>query len=819
MHFSQVSCASIAVALLTPSIALGQTGDPQATSVPAEDPATPPPPNGAAGEGRSADGGLQDIVVTARRTSESLQTVPVAVTAISGDFLDKQNVVDVVSIPQFAPNLSLFQQSTSLTAVSLFIRGVGNQQPDAATDQAVGIYLDGVYIARAAGAIFDLVDLERLEVLRGPQGTLFGRNTIGGAIQLVTRKPSEDFHFEGKAGYGRFDDWYLRGRVDTGKIGNSPFSIAIGGMHRQRNGYVNNIYTPKRKDPGALRSNSITAAVAADLGDLQVNYNFDFNYRSGTAPYFQVLAVTPQVNSYFSQSPNFGGDPFLVSPNRIDPGRQDGFVDRDGKLRYGARSRISGHSLTAAWQASDGIQLKSITGYRRFWQDTILTLDGNGNLRGPVVDFNPASTTGVTTDTVGLYNGNNAPQKQWQFSQELQALGTIGDFSYVAGAYYFKEKASQNNRQALTLVVPTVALGFYGLPAATVAKIQANPQLTPGGLIGLNLTPVLGFDATSESEAVFGQVSWKPSALDGKLEATGGVRYTHDRKTLTRTDLPTFPGAAVKFNNVSWLGSLNYRFTPDVMGYARVSTGYRSGGIDPQNAAGILTGYKPEKVTAYEIGLKSELFDRKLRLNIAAYQTDYSNLQIQQFQSGAGGATSVVANAGSAQFRGFEAEVTALPAKGITVDGSVGYVHPNFKEYLYRDPVSNQLVNVGDEAHLPQSPKWNARIGGQYSAETGIGTFTLRSDLAYRSRVYFFALDRVNPFNRNVSSRPDYNLRARASLSEIAVGGGKLEIGIYADNLTNQKNLDFGIDFGGLGFGAGSYKRPRTYGADAKVNF
>src|SRR5690606_9398369 len=123
---------------------------------------------------RISQGGLTDIVVTARRRSESLQTVPVAVTAISGDFLDQQNVVDVSSLPQFAPNLSLFQQSTSLTAISLFIRGVGNQNPDAATDQAVGIYLDGVYIARAAGAIFDLVDLERLEVLRGPQGTLFG---------------------------------------------------------------------------------------------------------------------------------------------------------------------------------------------------------------------------------------------------------------------------------------------------------------------------------------------------------------------------------------------------------------------------------------------------------------------------------------------------------------------------------------------------------------------------------------------------------------------------------------------------------------------
>lgn len=784
-----------------------------------------PQDNPTAGAQAPNGGGLSDIIVTARRTQERLQTVPVSVTALSGEFLEQQNVLDVTSVPRFTPNLSLLQQSTSLTAVSLFIRGVGNQQPDAATDQAVGVYLDGVYIARAAGAIFDLVDLERIEVLRGPQGTLFGRNTIGGAIQLVTKKPTDDMHLEAKAGYASYDDWFVRGRVDTGFIGGSPIKVSLAAMHRERDGYIDNIYTPDSEDPGALRSDAFYAGVEADLGNVTVNYNFDFNYRSGTAPYFQLLAATPSVFNYFSQSPDFGGDPFLISPDRINPGRQDGFVDRFGDLRYGAKSRIYGHSLTIAYEPIDELTLKSITGYRRFWQDTILTLDGNGYLRGPVVDFDPASPTGVTIADVGLYNGNNAPQKQWQFSQEFQALGSSGDLSYVAGVYYFYEKASQNNRQALTLVAPTAFLEAFGVPASTAANILANPQLTPGGLIGINLTPTLGFRATSESAAIFGQVSWKPSALDGKLEITGGARYTQDRKTLQRTDLPTLTAATVVNNdNVSWLGSVNYRFTPDIMAYARVSTGYRSGGIDPQNPQGQLTTYKPETVTAYELGVKSELFDRHLRLNLSVYQTDYSNLQIQQFQSGSSGATSVVSNAGKARFRGFEAELTALPFNGLQIDGSVGYVHPDFKEYLYRDPdftspTFNQLINVGDEAHLSQTPKWNARVGGQYSVDVGVGTLSLRSDLSYRSRIYFFALDRVNPFNREVSSRPDYDLSARISLSDIEVGNAKIDVGLWGANLTNQRNLDFGIDFGGLGFGAGSYKKPRTVGGDVKVSF
>ena len=812
---------SSAGALLLASPALAQAADP------AQDSGTAP--NGSATEqapaAAGANTGLTDIVVTARRTQESLQTVPVAVTAISGAFLDKQNVVDVSSLQQFAPNLSLLQQSSSLTAVSLFIRGVGNQQPDASADQAVGVYLDGVYIARAAGAIFDLVDLDRVEVLRGPQGTLFGRNTIGGAIQLVSKKPSNDMHVDLKGGYGSYNDWYTRGRFDSGYIGGSPIKVSLGAMHRQRDGYVDNLYTSSSKDPGSLRSDSVTAAVEADLDKVTINYNFDYNYRTGSAPYFQILAATPAVTDYFGDSPQFGGAPFLISPNRIDPGQQAGYVDRSGNLRYGAKSRVSGHSLTINYQPLDVLTLKSITGYRRFWQDTILTLGGNGYLKGPVIDFNPASTTGVAIADVGLYNGNNAPQKQWQFSQELQALGTSGDFSYVAGAYYFYEKASQNNRQALTLVVPTTAAGLaaYGVPTTTAANILAHPELTPSGYIGLNATPVLGFNATSESAALFGQVSWKPSALNRKLEITGGVRYTQDRKTLERTDL-TLPGGAapsdfVNFQNVSWLGSVNYRFTRDIMAYVRVSTGYRSGGVDAQNPAGILSTYKPEHVTAYEVGLKSEFFQHHLRLDLAAYQTDYSNLQLQQFESGAGGATSVTVNAGKAQFRGFEAEFTALPFKGLQFDGSVGYVHPDYKVFLYRDPITNNLINLGDEAHLAQSPKWNARIGGQYATDVGVGTLTFRSDLSYRSRIYFFPLDVTNPFNRQVSSRPDYNLKARVSLSDIKVGGTTMEVGVWGNNLTNQKNLDFGIDFGGLGYGAGSYKMPRTFGGDVSVHF
>ncbi|MET0270110.1 MAG: TonB-dependent receptor [Sphingomonas sp.] len=790
MRHHEISIAALAVALLASPAARAQA-DPAATGAAQDAPASPSTdPAGVAPVASEAAGGLQDIVVTARRTSESLQTVPVAVTALSGAFLDQQNIQDVASVQQFTPNLSILAQSTSVTAASVYIRGIGNQDPSSVTEQGVGVYLDGVYIARSAGALFDLVDLERIEVLRGPQGTLFGRNTVGGAVQLVSKKPSDDFHVEAKGGYGRFNEWFARGRVDTGYIGGSVIKASFAGLHKQRDGYVDNLLAPSDRDPGALNGDAVTANVQADLENVTINYNFDYNDRRGVAPFFQTIVGTSDFTRYFGASPAFGGDPAQISRTRLGEVRQAGFVDRKGRLRYDARAKIQGHSLTVAVEPTEGLTVKSITAYRKFFQDTILTLGGQGNLRGVLLDpvtFQPS--VGAITP----YNGNNAPQRQHQFSQEVQALGTIGDISYVVGGYYFYENANETNRQQLTFVLP-------------------------GGQAALNLTPVQAFNGTAESTAAFGQASWKPSALDGKLELTGGIRYTADRKTigLAGDVRPNLRGVA-QFRNTSYLASASYRFAPAIMAYARFSTGYRSGGFNPRAAQ--LNAYDPERATAYEVGLKSELFDRRLRLNLAAYLTDYDDKQVNQFASGTGGATSLVVNAGKVQYRGFEAEITAAPVDGLTFDGSLGYTQPRYKTFLYRDPATNLVIDVANEARMEQVARFNSHIGGQYAYDISAGTLTGRVDYSYRGTVYFFPLDRTTPFNPDIRSRPDHNLRARLSLSDIKMGAGTMEIGVWGDNLTNQRNIDFGIDFAGLGFGSASFKKPRTYGLDAKINF
>ena len=296
---SRMGCAALALACWSPS-ALAQ-----------DDPAT------AARDGSQ----LGEIVVTARRTQENLQSTPVAVTALSGELLNKLNVRDVVATAQFTPNLSIAAQPASITAASVFIRGIGNSSPSAVSEQGVGIYLDGVYIARSAGAIFDLVDLERVEVLRGPQGTLFGRNSVGGAVQLVSRKPSKTMGVEAKAGFGTFNDWYGRVRLDTGTLGDLPVQASISYMRRQRDGYFDNTLAPSSRDPGALKGEAVTAAVQGDFGNLTANYTFDYNDREGVSSFFQTIAATDDVRAYFGASaPVYGGAPFQIGSTALSSG-------------------------------------------------------------------------------------------------------------------------------------------------------------------------------------------------------------------------------------------------------------------------------------------------------------------------------------------------------------------------------------------------------------------------------------------------------------------------------------------------------------------
>ncbi|WP_232476164.1 TonB-dependent receptor [Flavisphingomonas formosensis] len=769
-------------------------------------------PEGASAQAANApDGGtIQDIVVTARRTSESLQKTPISITALNAQTLEKINVNQVDKVGQVAPNVVINQQSGALSAASINIRGIGQTDPSFALDTAVGIYLDGVYVARSAGSIFDLVDLERIEVLRGPQGTLFGRNTTGGAIQLISKKPADVMGFTVKGGYGTRNNWFARGRFDTGKLGNSPFSASFVYYHRDRDGYFDNTLTPRSKDPGSLHVNAYMASLRGDFGPFQLNYSYDYDRRTGANPFFQTSALSDVALAYYSQSESLGGAKLQYSPDkRLKSGQQQSAY---GDF-YTSKTISQGHNLTMSYEASPAFTIKSITGYRKLYLFNALALSGNGDLKGLVL--NP-TTFEVSVQSVTPYNGYNGPQKQWQVSQELQLLGTIGDFKYVVGAYYFNEHVSEDNHQSLTFLtnISQTSTPFY---------------------VGINLEPEAKYHARSRSYAAFGQLSWRPQALDEKLELTGGIRYTKDHKQLTLQNTSFgIPDASngsdtVSFDNVSFLGSVSYQFSPTTLAYAKISTGYKSGGFNPR-APGLtdaqgkfigLNSFKPEKLTSYEIGAKTDLFDRHLRINVAAFYSKYNDLQVPQFASGSAGASTLLVNAGKADFKGVELEVTAIPVRGLTLTGSLGYTDPKYKQFLFLNPANNMISDISNSARFPNVAKFNSYVAAEYDFEpTRYGQFTVRGSYAYRSHVYFYPNDTVNVFNKSVDSPATNSVEARVSLTDIPLGQRlKGEISVFGENLLNEDQVLYGVDFGGLGFGGKIYGEPRRFGVEAKLSF
>jgi iron complex outermembrane recepter protein len=263
----------------------------------------------ATGAGASA-GQLEEIVVTARRTEEKQQTTPVSVTAITSAAIERMNIQSATQLSQVIPNFVLSQGSGGPTNVAISIRGIGNQEPLLTVDSPVGVYLDGVYLGRDAGLNIDLVDLAQVEVLRGPQGTLFGRNTSGGAVNMTSRDPTTEFGVEEKTGYGEEDGWFSRTTLNTGNLGDSTVRATISYLHRDRDGWVDNPYSSDANGPGSLHSDAVWIKVRGDFGDnLTVVNTFDYDTEDGQPEGFQLAAMSPASIAYFSQSPKYGGDP------------------------------------------------------------------------------------------------------------------------------------------------------------------------------------------------------------------------------------------------------------------------------------------------------------------------------------------------------------------------------------------------------------------------------------------------------------------------------------------------------------------------------
>lgn len=743
-------------------------------------------------------GVLEEIVVTAQKRSENLQDTPLAISAVTVDTIRARGISDVGSLSAIAPNLVISETALSSTTPAVSIRGITGSEPILTVDSPNAIYVDGVVIGRATGAMFDLVDLERIEILRGPQGTLYGRNTTGGAINLITARPADEASLEQTFGYGDFNLFTSRTTLDTGELAASGIRAKLSYLHKQRDGYIDNLLAPSRDDPGAYKVDALRAAVSYDNGGaVTATYAFDFNDRHSRSIPAQLAEVAPFMRGYLDASPLLGGAEASVSRSFLGTLA----LDHDGPLR----DRVVGHSLTIEGDISDNLKIRSISGYRE-WSSTVGDgdLDGNAGLVGftvsPAILMPPYDFIPEGINPINLYSGTN-DRRQHQLSQEINLIGNIGDgFEYVLGAFYFQEKSYERDHSQLSLVIPLDD------------PIPLGPGIsTPA--FGVNIDTLLEYRHKSESRAIFSQGTYR---LTDRLNVTGGLRYTWDERILHQS-AATIVDANAKYGQLTWMVNAKYDFTDDISGYGRVATGYKAGGFNPRGSS---TSFGPEKATSYELGLKSEFFDNRVRFNLAGFYTVYRDMQVDQFEAGTTGATSVTVNAGKADYTGIEAEVLARITPDFTLSANAGYVDRSYKEYLFRDPLTDTLVDMADVARFSYSASSTANVGLEYRfPRLGIGALSARLDGNYRSRVYYHPLDALAPFNKEISDGGISTLDGRITLSEIELGGAQMRLALWGKNLTDERYLLSGIDFGALGFAIVSFAEPRTWGVDLTVRF
>ena len=787
----------------------------------------------------SGSGQLEEIVVTARKTEEKLQVAPVSITALTATKLENQNVTSAIGLNGLAPNLNISQGSGYGTSLNVTIRGVNQADNVLTNDAPVALYLDGVYLGRQMGGLFDMVDLERVEVLRGPQGTLFGRNTTGGAINFITKQPTDEFSVEEKVEYGSYNDFRSRTEVNTGLIADTGLKALLSYSHHQNDGYVRALSQPEDNGFGSLASDSFYGDLHGDIGDtFSFDARIDYTNEHDMPLADSLTYMSPADLTYFGSSPKFGGAPLQINKGINDP-------NLGGDAGPANHDVFFGQSLTMNWDISDEFRLKSITAYRSFADDSHSDQTGQGILKGPVVTFDPATgfpngtrveqVAGFVTlcpgDTPVFASNTCDHQRQYQFSQEVQATGTIGEFKYVGGLFFFDEKVHEQDPEFLTVVLPASALGLSG---PQLAGLPVSPIFGP--LVGLQSEPVTNYYSESKSFAAYGQASYRPDFLDDKFEFTAGLRYTYDQKTIRLRDFSAVaPGCytdgplcsgyngAKNFHNLSYLVSGSYQLTDDAFLYAKISSAYKSGGFSARTPGDV---YNPETDTSYEGGIKTEWLDHRLRVNADFFYAEYNDAQINVFTEDpkTHAAASVTTNAGALTYTGGELEFNFIPAKNWLIDGSFGYTSPEFQQFLTLDPATGKKVNLANEAIDNYTSKMTYAIGVEYDFDPfTFGDLSVRMDYNFASPKTFHPLTSVSPLNEIIKSQNYHNLSGYVMLKDIETDYGTWQAKFFGANLLNEQQRYAGIDFeivsGVSSFGNNSYNPPRTFGFELTYKF
>jgi len=712
------------------------------------------------------DVGVEEVVVTARRREETLKDVPVAVTAVSGERLAATGAVDITTLQQSTPNITVQVARGSNSTLISFIRGVGQQDPLWGFEPGVGLYIDDVYVARPQAAVLDIFDVQRIEVLRGPQGTLYGRNTIGGAIKYVTAKIEGDPEIKLRGNYGSYDQKDIIASA-KGQV-NDWVGLGLTWASFNRDGFGKNLTTGAEhydKDVQAARATvelTPTDSLFFRLsGDIVTDRS---NPRHG---HREVPGLTAT------------GAPIPTATVLDDV--------YDTRAGAGDKNKVEarGVSLLGEWKASDTLTFKSITAYRA------------GETEG-VIDFDEEPA--ALLDVPARYNDH-------QFTQEFQALYTGEKIQGVFGLYYLNATAAG----AFDTVV-----GQANLTIATAGHVDTK-SYSAFADVSYDVTDQLSISVGGRytHDKKTGQVyrqnfTGLKSPLFGNATAVAGLI----RSNFTSSDT---------YEKFTPRVSVKYEITPDVSTYVSYSQGFKSGGFD-MRADAILTptsvnGYQPEKVDSFEGGLKGYFFDRRLSLNTAVFYSKYKDQQVTLQTPVGASIASQVLNVGKSHIYGAEFEGQATFTSSLFANFSLGYTKAEFDEYRALDLTSTPPVvrDFADQRVFQNTPKWNGSVSMTYRHDLGdMGSIAFIPSASYRSSFHMFEIP-------SILDQDSYWLLDASVVWTSA--DDRYQVGLHGKNLGKEEYRVGGYNFpqsAGVLFGnsvSGFYGPPRTFTLSVQAKF
>ncbi len=817
---------------------------------------------------------LEEVIVTAQRREESLQDTPVFVTPLQTEDLTNRNIKNTEDLIGNVAGISGFTNPGARGNTSLMIRGVSaGSASNLSSDPAVGLYFDGVYIGKMLGSSLDVAEIERMEVMRGPQGSLYGRNATAGAVSWITRKPSGEAGLRAIAGYGDENEAYVKLNGDLpafGEVGEGfgRLALAAGYQMRQRDGLVENV----GRGPDFDEIDRYAWRVAANwqpIDSVTADYSYDRSELDEIGAFQQVTGFTVLdaagtdrlqflrtrvlgTAQFFATMP--GADPriasrWIPSINQTIAAYQEAVDQGSKRADRGSADTVptndttaDGHTLNVDWEAGElgalgEVTFKSITGYRSVetrvtgdlenidstmtngigaYNDlvhlTLLQIYGGTVAAG----FPPVASPVVNNlwnfiDTLGTnHSFQNTRTEYDQFSQELQMIGSTEQLDYLVGALYFSDDGEASRR------------AYFSAPLAGL-----QPQ---------------SYENSTDSLAFYANGSYRVPALDDRLAVTAGVRYTEEEKGIDydygayQTPFGSVPAQALSrernFHNLSFDSSVSYRFTDGINGFVRYADAYRSGGF---NGEIFNNTFDEETIEQFEVGIKSEWLDQRLRVNASWYTYEGTDLQVSVIRVANNTATSSVVNAGETSRWGTDLEVLAAPIDDLTLGLGWSYISGDFDKFpptctgatppvclntnnLAKSPAPDNQVSATMDYTFARTDMGAFGLYLQYNYQDESGTAPITTGLV-SANVNVPGSPQV-PYEYARQILPSRNLvNARLSWSEIPIGNESLRLTLWGRNLLDEDINVYGINFAALGLYTEQFIEPLTFGIEVAYEF